>query len=436
MIEEFKPIPLDVPHPPYGDPLAQTVAILQERSRESQALFRDVALPDIAMEYGQGSAQYITAYIFSELSDTADKFFIEQYQQGTVEYPRSWESYGEAALACINKLDEVLADKQYQQFFQDHPLQKNIFELVRDLYTISDSARLKELTAQIVRYALEANNRGEWVILPALSQFYTVASKDNSESVRTLEMDLRLCIPLRLEVKVWYEQIHEDISTRLDRLYPDRIVDTDLFAGSVVGLAGAQRYSAGYAECLPPTTIFLATNLFKAIDEARNLAHRLHISFDEDHVTRCLSILYLAHEGSHVRKDDPKQKVLTEVIHDVACLIVGLEFDQTEEMLLAILAEFIALAGDDQSENETLDSYRLSGIFIINSLVESGVVRVEGDNIHFNLEPERIEHLTQKLRSAHARLVTEEDMIVADVALGIPRSETHALIELFKQKQV
>jgi hypothetical protein len=388
------------------DPLTSGLPVMENNSRINLDYYREKVISHkkvngeivsyIKSASGENSREYILADIFSNITEGADNLFLNRVRQNYFGLSDVNQNPDGEILKVINYLAELTSHPNPDLYPEDILILTDIIKIMeadRPDATIPLIMHAEQLALKLFRSGLP-------VILCLGDTFYSNSKAAESKHL-SIETDLRLIFPgnvdnLSTMEKVCWEYLknmhhQQSAEPQLNGLIGEWMMG----AGSqlVAATTGERFYSDGYT---------ISINLFKSLPIIRKLFGPAGKDAAAD-LSGYLILLDLLHEQGHTFFHDPKYEEtdadLTAVTGAVMhCPQLGLD---TEIMLLCILGEYLMQAESATTGHGVFDSYQQSGIFIIGKLDECGLVKLNGNKLAVNPDPDNIRNLTGIMLKTH-----------------------------------
>ena len=433
------------------------LTLFQSRNELTCGLNREIA-DHFAQKEPLSSVALATA-IASKITGPLNQIAFSQFEEslgGEIESPKSWKEVDYDASADLDtQIDAILADENYKDFFIQNPSIKMGLELMKNtLIGSSDPAEIFEKHSVYMEACVEANAQGKPTFYFPLGSDFTAPLADVDEIPPICEATISVLLPLNQKEREHFDKLTAltwgALEQRERALCTSRPLKT--YVGyDVMGL-GFQALNTTVGETFTYVAdgprergFYLAVNRLAKRENYWGVASQLpgdNFITDNSDFENITTLLYVLHEQGHVLF--PKCGLLGEVPADLPTVILALDLAESlgfdsRKVVVGILAEYASnvidnppVDGNPDKDGDPFSGYAISGILILNALLDSGLVMVNGEELEINLKKQN--DLITLLEGIDGKFHGGNVLALENIKKVQLNDEAREVIDLFRQK--
>lgn len=398
---------------------------LKHRARGTQ-LKRADTLGYLRGEFKEFGEVALGFEIFTKIAPDLDDMFIRQRKFDVIAKPMSWveccadNDNNNPAVKLTDKIHGILGNTRYQEFFEKNDETRQILQILADkIPKEKDPDKLYNLVIELEKLAAGANSRGKLVFLCMMSQVYTAPDESDEKRPNILEADMRIGLPLVRKERRLYQKVADEAWDRLRAVsgHNPKKPKAVALVVETIGIAGAELESSTDAEGFWGNGVYIGINMLKVRHTDHDFYRRTKLRFPSVKAKDWLFPI-ITHEVGHAFFT-PKGRLFDEMNADMAIIVAGLSaISGNRQTLGTTLEEFyhrvivwaIQQANEVKSRKDHVDGYRLSGIYVLNKLMEAKVLKVNTGTgvIQLDLSDEGNDKLLAGVSKDYKSLIKED----------------------------
>ncbi|KKS90655.1 MAG: hypothetical protein UV66_C0001G0012 [Candidatus Woesebacteria bacterium GW2011_GWA1_43_12] len=449
------------PNAPWDKPIGEWLGVLKERlgpiCKANVEIFKHFENKD------NKSDETLIFEIFADLTPEITEIAISQFEQG-YHGPKSWrEVNGDASDRLEEKITNALSTDKFSGMLGRSKGIRKALEFVKNVLIHSnDPDYIFRKHSEYIETCVEANANGESILFIPFDSDYTNPVENFGDMTQICEASISVILPIETEERAKFNKLANSLWSRLkqrgnktDVSIPKFIVGKDMGAAgfsvlsSTVGEVVTFDSGKGNEHC-----IYLALNNLAKKIEYWNISSEVvntHTSKSPEAFFKTATLLYLLHEEGHrlfpenglygeTTTDIPA--VITAVKmafenggYDLHVVITGVLTEYVSEIVTGVSEEAWFEGHRENKSNKIFDGYILSAVLILNSLTDSGLVRMNREGgIDINATPDNLKLFFADLEMVDAKFYEKDKKILERISLAVANPEALELIDLFRTK--
>ncbi|KKR73458.1 MAG: hypothetical protein UU16_C0021G0018 [Candidatus Woesebacteria bacterium GW2011_GWA2_40_7] len=406
------------PNAPWDKPIGEWLGVLKERlgpiCKANVEIFKHFENKD------NKSDETLIFEIFADLTPEITEIAISQFEQG-YHGPKSWrEVNGDASDRLEEKITNALSTDKFSGMLGRSKGIRKALEFVKNVLIHSnDPDYIFRKHSEYIETCVEANANGESILFIPFDSDYTNPVENFGDMTQICEASISVILPIETEERAKFNKLANSLWSRLkqrgnktDVSIPKFIVGKDMGAAgfsvlsSTVGEVVTFDSGKGNEHC-----IYLALN---------NLAKKIEYWNISSDIPAVITAVKMAFENGG---------------YDLHVVITGVLTEYVSEIVTGVSEEAWFEGHRENKSNKIFDGYILSAVLILNSLTDSGLVRMNREGgIDINATPDNLKLFFADLEMVDAKFYEKDKKILERISLAVANPEALELIDLFRTK--